>query len=286
VSSADLNVTTVQGAVVFRVDVAQLETLGPGVVNVEYFAVDARFGPFGGLGAAQRCDGRAFWAAHMDNTTMRIYWWDDFVNKIGVQDVTIPGWRGGWPDPSLTPDGSNWLSFEYGRITGARVQSGSVVFGWTAASNPNRPHPYIYLAQFNQTPGSDAISVGGVRDIWHTDFAWAMPTLGTNSPGRLAMTCAYGGGAVPPFLKGRFVATTVGFVDFPISNTSRYDAVTTAVGTAGADRWGDFMSLRNHDQNDRLFLATGYTVHNEERERNTINTIGVPRFVIFGDSES
>jgi hypothetical protein len=148
------------------------------------------------------------------------------------------------------------------------------VFGWTAGANSERPHPYINLAQITQDLPSGQVSLTGWRDIWSPEHAWAVPTLGSNARGRLAMACAWGGGR-------HFVSHAVGFPQLPFSRASGYDHVTTATGSKGAPRWGDFISLRNHDERDDLFIGTGYTTHASASDPNTASATA--RYVVFGE---
>jgi hypothetical protein len=198
--------------------------------------------------------------------------WDENSPQITIQDVAIPSWKRG--QSSRTPDGSDWLSSEWGRITGATIGL-TPVFGWTAGANPpGQPHAYIYLAQLEQVGNS--LKLKGIRYIWNRNHAWAVPTLGSNRLGQLGMTCAFGG-------PNDFVGTTVGFVGLPISAASDYENVTTAKGTRGAMRWGDFMSMRNHAEHEARFIATGYTLDADPGSPTT--TDALPRYTIFSRQE-
>ena len=254
----------VVGAAIFRFSMGELERLGPGVINFDFF-VDRDVWNFGG---AHRSGTRKYWAAHKGTDVLRGYMWDENSSSIIIQDVSIPAWKR--DQSSKTPDGSNWLSSEWGRITGATIGL-TPVFGWTAGANPpNLPHPYIYLAQLEQVGNN--LKLKGVRYIWNRNLAWAVPTLGSNQLGELGMTCAFGG-------PSDFVGTTVGFVDVPISAASNYDNVTTAKGTRGADRWGDFMNIRNHPEHEPRFIATGYTLDPDPADAS--KTLTFPRYTIF-----
>ena len=258
----------VVGAAIFRFSMGELERLAPGVINFDFF-IDRDVANFGG---AHRSGTRKYWAAHKGTDHLRGYMWDENSSGIIIQDIPIPTWKLG--QSSNTPDGSDWLSFEWGRITGATIGL-TPVFGWTAGANPpGQPHAYIYLAQLEQIGNS--LKLKGIRYIWNRNHAWAVPTLGSNQLGQLGMTCALGGPT-------DFVGTTVGFVDLPISAASNYDNVTTATGTRGAPRWGDFMSIRNHPEHEPRFISTGYTLH--EDPANPSKTQSRPRYTIFSSRQ-
>ena len=213
----------VVGAVIFRFSMAEFEQLSPGVVHFDYF-VDRDVSNFGG---AHRSGTRKYWAAHKSENRLRGYMWDENSSSILLQDVPIPAFKYG--QSSMTPDGSDWLSSEWGRITGATIGL-NPVFGWTAGADPPTfPRPFIYLAQLMQI--GNTLILDGTRAIWNPDHAWAVPTLGSNTLGQLGMTSAFGG-------PRDFVGTTVGFVELPITPTSRYENVTTAKGSKGAPRSG------------------------------------------------
>jgi hypothetical protein len=89
------------------------------------------------------------------------------------------------------------------------------------------------------------------------EFAWAIAGLnGSSQLGvsdvPLALSTGYGGG---PF----FVNQAVGFVDLPLGPNSTYSAFTISQSTAGADRWGDFVVVRN-DDSEGVFLTAGFRV--------------------------
>ena len=71
----------------------------------------------------------------------------------------------------------------------------------------------------------------------------------------------------------------VGFVDLPISAASNYDNVTTAIGTRGAPRWGDFMGIRNHAEREARFISTGFTLEADPDDESA--TLEFPRYTIF-----
>lgn len=258
----------VVGAAIFRFSMGELERLAPGVIHFDFF-VDRDVANFGG---AHRSGTRKYWAAHKGTDRLRGYMWDESSSGIIVQDVPIPTWKRG--QSSRTPDGSDWLSSEWGRITGATIGL-TPVFGWTAgADKPDRPHAFIYLAQLEQVGNS--LKLKGVRYIWNRKLAWAVPALGSNQLGELGMTCAFGG-------PDDFVGTTVGFVGLPISAASLYDNVTTAQGARGAPRWGDFMSIRNHAEHEARFISTGYTL--EADPTDSTRTESRPRYTIFSSGQ-
>ncbi len=257
--------SSVNGSLIVRFANGELESLCAGVVRFSFF-VEAGIP---NLGVAQRTRSSAVWAGHVSNTKIRVHRWDEWSNSITWQDVTMPGWNNAAAAyTSLTRDGHDWLSSEWGRITGALVSYDSAVFAWTAgATPPGRPNPYICLAQFSL---GSSTTLSGRRDVFHRDHAWAVPTLATNTRGDLAMAAAWGGGQY-------FTNFSVGFVDWPISATSRYENITAAIGTKGDVRWGDFMSVRNTDV-DTHFAATGYTVHPGESGSALAN---VSRYLVF-----
>jgi hypothetical protein len=103
--------TNVEGSVIVRVALRELEPLTAGVVHFEFFSAAGIFN----FGAAQRCGQRAYWAGHVSNHLTRFYWWDENSSRIFWHDVPVPAWSSrGDSYKSLTPDGHNWLSHEWG----------------------------------------------------------------------------------------------------------------------------------------------------------------------------
>jgi hypothetical protein len=261
----------ISGAIWIRIALQDLVAMDSHSVGFEYFVSRSTFN----FGMAQRCRTRAFWASHegKDNL-LRLYFIDESSHSIGHEDVAIPKWNT-TDYQSLTPDGQNWLDLVFGRITGTFFAPDTMVFGWTAGRDSERPHPYIYLVEISQNRNSGKAKLAGVRHIFNREHAWAFPALGSvPSAGRrgpLAMSCGWGGG------NRHFSNHSVGFVDLPLSAGPGYTNKTVSKSSIGAVRWGDFLTVGN-DAFEALFLTAGYEI------RPTTPPGGaqaVPHYVVF-----
>ena len=263
----------VTGVAIMRIALKDLVAMDSHSVGIQYWVSNST----SNFGVAQRCGSRAYWGSHENTSNLfRLYFWDESSNSIQHGDVSIPTWDN-TNFQSLTPDEFDWMQNAWARITGTRVGSSDLVFGWTAGRDKDRPHPYIYLIQIRQDLKTQALTLTGLRHIWNRDHAWAfaglgsVPQAGERAP--LALSCAWGGG-------NRYFPThVVGFVDMPLSGGSNYTNVGVSGCTVGAARWGDFVTVGIDDMLDGVFTTAGYEV--DKSSKFTSGTQSVTHFVKF-----
>ncbi|MGH9941739.1 MAG: hypothetical protein ACRD9R_05180 [Pyrinomonadaceae bacterium] len=217
---------------------------------------------------AQHCATRAFWASHVNTSTLRLFSWDEAAAQPSFRDVAVARWSVG-PYTSLTPDNRNWLARADYRMTGATKRINEVWFAWASGSGGvnNRPNPFVQIARINTTNFSVIDNI----NLWDSIAGTCYAALSTNSRNEVGVSYMIGGGGI----NGRFPTHVVGI----LTGTRR--EVTTFAGTRGpADRkWGDYLTVRRHYPNTRLFSATGYTL-----QGGTGAADATPHYTLFGRS--
>ena len=128
----------------------------------------------------------------------------------------------------------------------------------------NLPQPYAQIARID----ANSFTVLDNINLWDPNSAIAYPGLAANANGEVGVSYMIGGGQ-------RYPSHVVG-----ILTGTRKDVV-TAEGAHGprGQEWGDYLTVRRHQPNGKLFAATGYTL-----QRGTGPQDGSPRFVLFGRS--
>lgn len=217
---------------------------------------------------AQHSARRAFWAAHQNTSTLRVFSWDETAAQPSFRDVSVARWTQG-PFASQTPDGQNWMKRADNRLTGATRRGNELWFAWTsnAGGANNRPNPFIQIARINATTFKLIENI----NIWDATSGTCFPALSTNSRNEVGVAYMIGGGGI----NGRFPTHVVGI----LTGTRR--EVTTFASTRGpADqKWGDYLTVRRHYPNTRLFSATGYTL-----QGGTGAADATPNYALFGRS--
>ncbi len=214
---------------------------------------------------AQNAGTRAYWASHQNTSTLRVFQWDERASQPRFNDVKVATWVEG-NNTSQTPDGFNWLGRSDSRILGAAQAGAELWFGWNSGPGGanNRPQCFAQIARINATTLALIENV----NLWNPDYAIAYPGLGSNTNNEVAVSYAFGGGQVYP-------SHAVGIL------TNSPQTKVTANGSHGPaeSNWGDYLTVRRHNPNGKLFAATGYTL-----EEGTGRQDGTPRFVLFGRS--
>lgn len=249
------------GAVLVRLAIADIDS-----GNIK---VDRYLSPnFDSLRVAQNCGTKAFFAAHADTSTLRVFTWDEAQAAPASTDVGVARWIGGMGYQSRTPDGQRWLDRIDPRITGAALAGNELWFAWSVDQNSNhRPQPFVQIARI------DAANLTLLENInvFDPDSAIAYGALSSNSDSEVGISYMIGGGA-------RFPSHMVG-----ILTPTRKDVV-TAVGQRSPldSQWGDYLTVRPlFPLAKKLFAATGYTMQGSGDGSNRDAT---PRYVVFGRS--
>lgn len=245
------------GLLVMRMPLAQLRDVSGGDVQLTN-AADSRSAYGGHL--MQNPGTRMFWAGHTNTSTLRIFSWAEGTNTYTWKDVEIADWNppiGGfsysvYDYSSITPDGTDWLN-KLGDFPGSAVVGlarapfpfrTDLWFAFTAPRNLTllTRYPYIRLVQVDEA----SLRLNFQYDISNPDFAFAYPSLATNSKSELGLSMGWGGG---PYYANHAVGI---FPDDP--------AVATSISQGSINRWGDYVTVRRHATNPALFSAEGYSV--------------------------
>lgn len=217
---------------------------------------------------AQNCQERAFWASHQNTSMLRVFSWDETSAQPNFEDIPVASWDES-SYTSLTPSHINWLGRADPRITGATRAGEELWFAWGAGSGGanNRPHPYVQIARLRSTDLSLIENV----NIWDPSAAICYAALGSNPVNDVATSYMMGGGNMEP-------SHVVGFLTPPQNH------VLTARGTRGPtdQQWGDYLTVRARAPADNTFVATGYTLAENQQPGEADAT---PRFVVFGRNQ-
>jgi hypothetical protein len=202
-----------------------------------------------------------YWAAHVNNTAMRIYsskgndanyYWRE--RNLGAN----------WPLAALdtnkvrdiisaAPDSTDWLSEDH-RIIGATRVNTQVWFAWTAAAGDGGaggfrfPQPHIQIAKFDVAQDYKFIEQ---TQVWNADHAYSYPSLTTNSNNEVGISLVWGGGKF-------YGSHAVGILgDFVVWYGKTSELTSTRVSPT---RFGDYVHVRLAHPDTRFFSAFGYAV--------------------------
>jgi hypothetical protein len=205
-----------------------------------------------------------YWAAHVNNSKMRIY-------SSKGSDANFY-WRerdlgGNWPMAavdtnnltdiiSAAPDSGDWISEDH-RIIGATRVNNQLWFAWTAAAGDGGAggfkfaQAHIQIAKFDLAQDYKFM---GQSQVWNADFAFAYPSLTTNSNNEVGISLAWGGGK-------NFGSHAVGILgDFVVWFGEASDRTSTYLSPT---RFGDYLHVRLAHPDTRFFSAFGYAVRND-----------------------
>ena len=203
-----------------------------------------------------------YWAAHVDNSTMRIYsskgtdtnyYWRE--RKLKANWPMAATDANNVPDIiSAAPDSGDWISADH-RIIGATKVVGQLWFAWSAAAGKSDggglefPKAHIQIAKFD--PGRDYECVEQTQ-VWNADIAYAYPSLTTNSNNEVGISLAWGGGT-------SFGSHAVGILgDFVVWFGDASEMTSTRTSPT---RFGDYLHVRLAHPDTRFFSAFGYAVN-------------------------
>ncbi len=209
-----------------------------------------------------------YWAAHIDNSTMRIYsskgadpnfFWRE--RKLGANWPTASNTKAVGPENlsddivSAAPDSGDWISEDH-RIIGATRVVNQLWFAWTAAAGDGGaggfkfPQAHIQIAKFDI--GQDYKFIEQSQ-VWNADVAFAYPCLTTNSNNEVGISLAWGGGK-------SFGSHAVGILgDFVVWFGEASDRTSTVLSPKPT-RFGDYVHVRLAHPDTRFFSAFGYAL--------------------------
>lgn len=221
---------------------------------------------------AQNCDSTAFFAAHENTSTLRVFSWGEKKTRPTSQLVGVSRWIDGDGYHSRTPDGRRWLDRADSRITGATLAGNELWFAWGVNTGSNqRPKPFIQIARID----SGNFTLIENINVFDPDSATCYAALATNGDGEIGISYFIGGGT-------RYPTHIVGFLTAPRREVevaaSQRGPLPSSDGTY---EWGDYLAVRPALPNSKLFAATGYVMIGAGSGDGTNNDC-TPHFVIFG----
>jgi hypothetical protein len=214
---------------------------------------------------AQNSGTTAFFAAHFDTSTLRVFSWDESQASPTSTDIGVARWIGGQGYQSRTPDGQRWLDRADPRITGATFTGDEVWFAWSVDKGSNqRPNAFVQIARIDATN----LTLLDNINVFDLNAATAYGALSSNAEKEVGISYMIGGDQ-------QFPSHMVG-----ILTGTRKDMLTAPGerGTADA-QWGDYLTVRPVFPDQKLFAATGYTMKGAGDGSNRDAT---PRYVVFG----
>jgi hypothetical protein len=243
-----------QGKVFFELPLADIKA-GQGF-SYQYALVNETKMTFGS--PTQNISGENYWAAHVDNSTMRIYSSKGADPNYYWRDRKIKNWsmttKDGQDIISAAPDSSDWLSASH-QIIGATRVNNQVWFAWTAEAGDGGaggfkfPHPHVQIAKFDFSQDYKLIEQ---TQVWNADHAYSYPSLTTNSDNEVGISLAWGGGSK---LYGSHAVGILG--DFVVWYGKASELTSTQ---ATPSRFGDYLHVRLAHPDTRYFGAFGYAV--------------------------
>lgn len=221
---------------------------------------------------AQNCGKTAYFAAHEDTSTLRVFSWPEKKAKPTSVTVAVSRWIGGNGYQSRTPDNRRWLDRADPRITGATLAGTELWFAWGVNAGSNqRPKPFVQIARIDSTGMTLVENV----NIFDTQSATCYAALATNVENEVGISYFIGGGT-------RFPTHIVGVLTSPLRDAQ------VAAGQRGPlprqdgqFHWGDYLTARPAYPNTKLFCATGYVMKGTGSGDGS-NRDCTPHFVVFG----
>jgi hypothetical protein len=220
---------------------------------------------------AQQSDDPMYFAAHRDTSHLRVFRWAETAAAPEFADAEVRAFVASGALTSLTPGNQNWLEGNDSRLLGGTLAGTELWFAWgpDSGGTDDHRHPYVQIARLDATTFDAAqhviVSSGNpVADIASSTAAVHFGALASNAQGEVAATYLVGGGDSHPTL--RVAILTPPRKDFFIH---------ASTGDAN-QRWGDYLTIRRHVPDGRLFAATGYTADKDHPTRSIVS------FVIFG----
>lgn len=248
-----------------------IEGFRTGSVTADVFVTAENFS----CRVAQNCGTTAFFAAHEDTSTLRVFTWEEEEPEPTFIDVPVARWVGLDGYISRTPDGKRWLDRADPRITGATRVGEEVWFAWgvDAGGASRRPHPHGRIAKIN----TSTMRLVEDMDLWLPDNAICFAALATNANDEVGVSYMVGGPTKHPT---HVVGILTGTRSEVISATGARSPLKRP-GT-GKFEWGDYLTVRPLSPDGRLFAATGFTLARTSGPGN--NKDATPRYVTFGRS--
>ena len=244
------------GTVLVRIPIAGIKT---GNITAQHTVSTTNFS----FRVAQHCGTKAFWASHEDTSTLRVYSWKETDAQPTFKDVTVASWV---PSPyiSKTPDNRNWMKRADERLLGATKVGNELWFAWISGKGGanNRPNPFVQIARINAT----SLTLIENINLWDTNLAVGFAALATNTKSEVGVSYMIGGNT-------KFPTHVVGI----LTGTRKEVSTFASVRGPSDQKYGDYLTVRRHNPNGKLFSASGYTLQNGAGQSDA-----TPNFTLFG----
>jgi len=230
------------GLLVVRIPLSEIRDSQ--TINMGYTTPSDSGTAYGGH-ISQNTGNEVFWAGHPANSQLRVFSCAEGSNQYFWRDIDIDSWPNGTIS-SIAADGTtDWLQFGFpgNAVLGVtRRGSNEVWFAWTASSGGGFTRAQVQVVEINVTNYTKISQ----WQIWNNDYAFAYPSLATNSNNEVGISLAWGGNQ-------NFGNNAVGILgDFVVWYPELSDAA--------LNRWGDYVSVRRDAPNGLLYDASGYAV--------------------------
>lgn len=204
----------------------------------------------------------AYWAYHENNTQIRIFSWADtaaapvsVLRNITAHNHANPDCRGGTNNTDWF-GGTTSFSITGFRMRGAVGAAGRLGFWWNVSADAVAGHnqAHVHSAIFNTT----GLTLAAQPHIFNAGFCFGYPAVAVNERGDFGISIAAGGrvGGGGPAVRG-----FVGIDDDFTAGVGVFGTVFLACnGTHNPAnlRYGDYVSVRQHEPCDLAFCATCY----------------------------
>lgn len=246
---ASTDVFAASGRLVLRIPLSDLA--GGGTIGYQY-TDPTRATSAWGTHLVQQTRSQAVWVGQPDNSTLEVFTMPDAGSTYSSFNIPVATWPNG-TQSSLGPDGNDWLtklrSFPKFAVTGGVERAeGNVVLAWSASNGRGSSRGFDF-------PNTHArvveLDLGGRRvvsemQVWNPDYAFAYPALAVNGQDEVGIILGWGGAA-------NNANCAMGIIgDFVV--WFRDDSTRTV------QRFGDYLTTRPSQRNERLFAGFGYFV--------------------------
>src|SRR5713226_3177424 len=248
------------GAAVIRIPIA---SIGSGSPTAEKFLSQ----DLNSFRVAQNCGTTAFFAAHVDTSTFRVFSWNETDAAPTSTDIGVAKWIGGQGYQSQTPDGQRWLDRVDPRITGAAFAKNELWYAWSVdKGSGGLSNAFVQIAHIDASHLTLLENV----NVFDVNSATAYGALSSNTDDEVRIAYMMGGPQqFPSVMAGILTGTRK---DILVSAGER--------GTSDGQR-GDYLTVRPIFPDRKLFAATGYTMKGAGDGSNRDAT---PRYIAFGRS--
>jgi hypothetical protein len=263
------------GSVVIRVPVSSFTSACSGVTYQWY--APGLFSP----GFTQRAYGTMYFAAHVSNSTLRVFAWPESAptyTGITTHDVSHTAYPANFPytcprtGGSATSDWCQRRSFGGGwahsdRIFTGWLAGGVIAFAWDASQGTNGsggfnfPYPYVHITRINE----GAFTLVNEPVQWSNLFAIQYATAALDDRFHVAGTVMWGGGTFyqncANFIADDLSPGYTGIGYFPAGAWEWYAAVNSNIDPTDKLS-GDYFATRRNDLNPNSWSGSCYALQN------------------------